>query len=474
MPTEIWTSDLETSVIRGIQAGIASARTSGEVPPQVVALLHAGLQRLLAAHGAVEIHCAGQFLELNRERFPRGDDDRVFTRRLVRVLHHCGLSGLRIDPGLGAGELQAALAVLGRSSLPGDLACEVPGRLRRAGVTHVTTVSAPPAPPSRFPAGAGFTLHRALAQRLYLRALRLYGEVSADLGAGGGSHFHAIRRLLQRMVDLMDEDDAPLLGLTSVKSLDNYELTHAVNVAILALVLARAAGLSRREVEVAGAAAFLHDVGQADVPAEILTRQGPLSAAEWERIRRHPLHGAARLLAAVPGGFAAPAALAALEHHLGTAADGYPKIPPGYATSPLARIVQIADTYDALTSRRVYRQDSVLPDRALAFLVENAGNKFDPLLVRLLVRTLGLYPPGTTVRLDTGEVGVVVRPNRRVRMLHRPQVCLVLDVQGRPVEAGTVVDLSDVAAGGFQRSIAGTLDPEPLEISPAAVFLGRA
>ena len=474
MPTEATLYELETSVIRGIQAGIASARTGGQVPPEVVALLHAGLQRLFTASGPVELRGVGQFLELNGTRFPRGDQDRVFTRRLLRVLHHCGLAGLRIEPELGAAELQTALGVLGRSSLPGDLAGEVPGRLRRAQVTHLTTLTGRPAPRFAFPAGAGFTLHRALAQRLYLQALRLYRELGEDLAHGGGFRVHDIRRILQRMVDLMDEDDAPLIGLTSIKSLESYELTHAVNVTILAMALARAAGLARRDVEVVGLAAFLHDVGQMDVPAPVLARPGALSDAEWASVRRHPLHGAGRLLAGLPRAFAAPAALAALEHHLGATGDGYPKSADGYTTGAAARIVQIVDTYDALTSRRVFRRESIRPDRALTLLVEDAGRKYDPVLVKLFVRTLGLFPPGTTVRLDTGEVGVVVRANRSRRMLHRPQVCLVLGAGGEPLELGTVVDLTESAgaANGFRRSITGTLDPEPLEIAPPAMFLG--
>jgi hypothetical protein len=95
------------------------------------------------------------------------------------------------------------------------------------------------------------------------------------------------------------------------------------------------------------------------------------------------------------------------------------------------------------------------------------------LLVKQFVRMLGLYPPGTTVRLDTGEVGIVVRSNRRPRMLHRPQVSLVLDAQGAPVEGDPVVDLADVqeGSGGFTRSVSRSVDPEPLEIAPAAAFL---
>jgi HD-GYP domain-containing protein (c-di-GMP phosphodiesterase class II) len=466
-------ADLETVVVRGIQTGIASYRGRGEGSPHLVALLHAGVTRLLAARGALELRRIGHFLDLNGVRFPRGDHDRVFTRRLSRTLRQCGLAGLRLEPGVGVGELRAMLQILGRASLPGDLLCEVPGRLRRAQVVHVSAIEANHEPEIRYPTGVGFSLHRSTAQRLYLRALALYGGLADALASHDTRHLYEIRRVIQRMVELMDEDAAPLLGLTSIKSMESYDLTHAVNVMILAVGLARTARLSRLDIEDVGFAAFLHDVGQFDIPDAILSRQGALSEAEWASMRRHTLLGAMRMLDAGPLEVCASSALVALEHHLGAQGDGYPKLPGGYVPSLLSRIVHIADTFDALTSRRVYRQRSVQPDRALAFMLEDAGKKFDPLLVKQFVRMLGLYPPGTTVRLDTGEVGIVVRSNRRPRMLHRPQVSLVLDAQGAPVEGDPVVDLADVqeGSGGFTRSVSRSVDPEPLEIAPAAAFL---
>jgi HD-GYP domain-containing protein (c-di-GMP phosphodiesterase class II) len=271
------------------------------------------------------------------------------------------------------------------------------------------------------------------------------------------------------MVNLCDEDDVTLLGLTCIKSLEDYVLTHAVNVTILSVALARAAQLPKRDVEHVGVAALLHDVGQIDVPQEVLQSAESLTEEEWGSIRRHTLHGALRLLEAGPLEFTAPAALAALEHHLGMWGDGYPKLPSGWSPSLASRIIQIADTYDALTSRRVYRQHPVRPDRVLAYMLENAGMRFDPVLVKLFVTILGLYPPGTAVELDEGSIGIVVRPNRETSLLHRPQVCVLLDGEGKPVEEDPIVDLAET-----ERGIARCVEAEALELAPAAIFLPGA
>ena len=92
--------------------------------------------------------------------------------------------------------------------------------------------------------------------------------------------------------------------------------------------------------------------------------------------------------------------------------------------------------------------------------------RFDPLLVKLFVQTVGIYPPGTAVELDGGEIGIVVRPNRETARLHRPQVCLLLDRDGHPVEKDPIVDLAME-----ERGIRRCVEAEALELAPAAVFL---
>jgi hypothetical protein len=141
----------------------------------------------------------------------------------------------------------------------------------------------------------------------------------------------------------------------------------------------------------------------------------------------------------------------------------------------MSRIVHLADTYDAMTSRRTYRRKSVHPHRVITWMLQDPEQQFDALLVKYLVHTLGLFPPGSTVRLDSGCVGVVVRANRLPQLLGRPQVCILLEADGTAAEPGAFVDLSEtlLVSEGERGTIEAAVDPDPLGISPAAVILAE-
>lgn len=494
---------LESIVVRGLQAGIASCRVRGGLLPDLIAMLHAGLNRLLADTGSLDLRSAGQFLLLNGERLPREHDDRVFARRLSRALRTRGLEGLRFEPGLTVKELGAALNILGKATvLPGR--SEVPGLLLKAQVKHVIPLLAQEDAAFRPPVGPGLSIHRRLAPHLYLQGLSVvaewvkasvsakekvdpdYAVVEANLKAlvqfDTGELPDEVRermcrtkRLLQRIVDLMEEDDAALLGLTIVKSLANYTVTHAVNVAILSIAIGRSVGLHKRDLLRLGMAGLFHDLGQMDVPPDVLQQPRALTAQEWAAMQRHTLSGASRLLRSGPLALMSDAALVALEHHMNVSGPGYPKASSGRETSLMSRIVHLADTYDALTSRRAYRSHSVQPHHVVTWMLHDTKRQFDPLLVKHLVHTLGLYPPGSTVRLDSGCIGVVVRANRTPQLLGRPQVCILLETDGTAAESGVFVDLSMtlLVPEGERGAIEEAVDPEDYDISPAAVFLSE-
>jgi HD-GYP domain-containing protein (c-di-GMP phosphodiesterase class II) len=246
-----------------------------------------------------------------------------------------------------------------------------------------------------------------------------------------------------------------------------------VNVAILAMAVGRTAGLRKSDLQRLGMAGLLHDLGQLDVPSEVLQQSGALTAEQWAAMQRHTLAGAARVLRSGPLALMSDAALVALEHHLGMSGQGYPRTHTSQLPALMSRIIHMVDTYDALTSRRNYRQHSIQPDRVVGWMLHDPEGRFDPLLVKLLVHTLGLFPPGSTVRLDSGCIGVVVRTNRTPQLLGRPQVCVLLEADGSAAEIGAYVDLSEtlLVSEGERGRIEKSVDPDEYGISPAAVFL---
>jgi hypothetical protein len=145
-----------------------------------------------------------------------------------------------------------------------------------------------------------------------------------------------------------------------------------------------------------------------------------------------------------------------LQHHVQYSGAGYPQKPGAWDLHRHTRIVSVADVFDAMTTARHYRESPLSPGRALRFIHKMSGTIFDPVVVNAFIRSMGVYPVGTTVRLDTGESAVVVRQNAELHHMHRPFVMLVngdgpysepVDLAARPNDDApytrTIVDSTD-------------------------------
>jgi hypothetical protein len=300
------------------------------------------------------------------------------------------------------------------------------------------------------PDAVGLRLHRELARSLYARAMRLGARLGAD-ALDGKPWLAEARRIVQRIVDLVYEDETALVGLTTIKALapandEPAVRTHAINVAILSILLGKQAKLGKAALAEIGLAALLHDVGL-DATGDVVM---------------HGLHGAECVLQLGPFESVVRAALVALEHHVTPEPSAARQAEHDAATA----IVQIADAYDTLTAR------GGRPDVVLQFILRRAGQKFDAALVKLFVQALGIYPPGTTVRLESGELGVVLRPSRDAQALDRPLVRILRDRSGQPSTKFATTDLAGRDARGTTARIAAAVDPAPFGIEPARVFLG--
>ena len=268
--------------------------------------------------------------------------------------------------------------------------------------------------------------------------------------------------VVEELVGRVIQDRATAMGLACVKGHDEYTLAHSVHVALLSVAFGDAIGLTEDELHDLGAAALLHDVGKVFVPTEVLRKPGKLTSEEWELMHRHPIEGAAVILGCRD--LPAAASVVAFEHHLHCDLTGYPHVRRRREISLWGMIVSLADIYDALTSCRPYRP-ALPPPEAAAELGRMANGKCDPRLVVWFREMLGLYPPGTCVRLDTGECGVVCRSH--LADPARPTVWVFLDAEGRPLLKPHEVRLDEMipGSGNHRRSI--------VETTPSAEALAR-
>lgn len=289
----------------------------------------------------------------------------------------------------------------------------------------------------------------------YAAGLDLLRQTAARLLAGRPADMDATVRLTEHLADLIAADPAQALLLTTVKSYDEYTYHHMVNVCCLSLALARALGLSREHAVALGIGGLLHDVGKVKVPAEILQHDGALDEEQWRLIQRHPVDGAGLVLITSRNAYH-PAIATVLEHHAAFDGSGYPTLSGHRSPSVPARIVAVADCFDAVTSKRPYRKPEERR-QALSLLQAGAGRAFDPRVVRTFVRMVGIFPVGSLVQLSTDEVAVVVRNHDE--LLARPIVRLVLDARGEATEAEEIDLARTDRHGAPLRTVVRSVDP---------------
>ena len=183
----------------------------------------------------------------------------------------------------------------------------------------------------------------------------------------------------------MHSDRRLVMPLLQLKEFDQYTTTHSLNVAVLAMALAESMGCRPREVRAMGVAGLLHDIGKIRIPIEVLTKPGKFTEEERRLMDRHPVDGARIILQGDQD--LDLAATVAYEHHIMLNGDGYPALHYRRECIMASRLVHVCDVYDALITRRPYREAWPHP-QAIAYLDERAGVEFDPAIVATFVRMM--------------------------------------------------------------------------------------
>jgi HD-GYP domain-containing protein (c-di-GMP phosphodiesterase class II) len=307
---------------------------------------------------------------------------------------------------------------------------------------------------------------RERALRTYQEALDFLRTSMTELQSPGELNQRRAKRVIHKLVDLSYEEveGFSLFGLASIKSHDAYTFNHMVNVCVLAIAFGQRLGFTRQELAELGLCALYHDLGKLEVPLEVLNKPGKLSPEEWALMGNHTVFGARALFPLLAyDRRVARRMLAVLQHHYGHDAKGYPNLRLLTRQTLYARIIAVVDLYDAMTTKRVY-QEEFLPDAALRRMQELAGRYCDPLLAKAFTNCMGIFPAGATVELHSGELAVVVEPNRDPELLDRPRVRVISDRRKARVEPFLV----DLASGeGTKRAIRCCVDPEARGINAA-------
>jgi HD-GYP domain-containing protein (c-di-GMP phosphodiesterase class II) len=311
------------------------------------------------------------------------------------------------------------------------------------------------------------------AKRGYARVAGSVGTLTQSSREGGTASFKQARRAIQNIIDLMVDDEAAILGLTTLRCHDQYTHNHSVNVSLLSIALANRAGYPKVELADLGLAALFHDMGKSTIPMEVLNKPGEFTDDDWVAMRNHPTEGVLGLskmrgITNLPGRMAA----ASFEHHMNLDFSGYPKLTVPWTLSLTGRILTIADCYDAMTSSRVYRREPMSPSKVLNMMLSKSGKSFDAVLLKLFVNCVGIVPIGSLVMLETNELAVVLKPAADKANTERPFVKVITDPQGNPIDHGHEVDLSEKdETGDFRHNIIRLIDNTEYKFDTSRYFV---
>jgi HD-GYP domain-containing protein (c-di-GMP phosphodiesterase class II) len=297
--------------------------------------------------------------------------------------------------------------------------------------------------------------------------------VLSSVRLGHSSNVKKIKRIVQGIVDQILDDETSLIGLTTIRDYDDYTFTHCVNVCIFSIALGRRLGLGRVQLYDLGFAGLFHDIGKSRVPIEIIQKPGALDDEEWRLVATHPWLGVLSLFQLhEQQEYPYRSMLVAYQHHMKRDLTGYPRTARMAEMTFYSRIVAVADSFDAATTRRVYTAEPLSPADVMQDMRDNPRRGMDPVVVKAFVALLGIYPVGTLVVLDTFELAVVHGANSIAGMLSRPIVRIISDDVGNVRHPGELFDLAEKdETENYRKSVIKTVDPDRHGIRVGDYFL---
>ncbi len=354
---------------------------------------------------------------------------KINSAEQIDIIAGLGLQKVRYNPELS--DEAVALAVASRHKAPSP-----------APVTDVARVPAAASPVMQAKQAmlAKIRQRREVAERIekaFVATARSIRDIERNLYSQPAETLATATGLVADIADRMLTAPEMVIQVIGEKPGGEELYLHSLNVAVLAMMMAREMGLPRDVVSTLGLGALLHDIGQHDIPDRVRNKVGDLTPAERHFFEQHPVYG----VAMAQRMHVSDAVLAVIaQHHEHWDGGGYPARLQGEGIALLARIVVITNYFDELCNPPALA-DALTPHEALSAMFARLQGKFDPQLLRVFIHCMGVYPPGSVVQLSNGLLALVssvntTHPMKPVVLVHDPSVprdeAILLDMSQEP------------------------------------------
>lgn len=284
-----------------------------------------------------------------------------------------------------------------------------------------------------------------------------------DVRMGKAVNTESAMQCVDEIAASVARNEGALISLLRLKNKDDYTYMHSVAVSALMVVLAKELGLSEREVKQAGLAGLLHDIGKAAIPMDYLNKPGALTDEEFAVVREHPQRGYELMKQA---NITDEVALdVCLHHHEKMNGEGYPERLQGDEISLFAKMGAVCDVYDAITSTRAYKA-SWEPSQSLQRMAKWSDH-FDDTVFKAFVKSVGIYPIGSMVKLKSGRLAVVIDQSQK--SLLAPIVKVFFSIKSK---SRIPIEVLDLSKPGLQDVVVGYEDPALWGVSDVNALWG--
>ena len=339
----------------------------------------------------------------------------------LNTLKNCGVDEIWIDTSLG---LDVDSGVAAHSQSEAEL--KVENELKKIEQT-----------PQKTEALVSLQIELIAAKKLHTKTKEAVVSLFKDVRMGNALKLDGAVSLVDELNQSIIRNPSALICLSRLKTADNYTYLHSVSVCVLMIALGRQLGMKDDMLKQAGIAGLLHDIGKVFIPDEVLNKPGKLTDEEFNIVKTHPVKGWEFLK---NSGEVNDLILDVCRHHHERVDGmGYPDKLSGEALTLFARMGAVCDVYDAITSNRSYKKGWE-PVESIRKMAEWNNGHFDEVVFHAFVKTVGIYPTGTLLKLKSGRLGVVTDQSKK--SLVKPIVKVFFSTRSNVHILQEIVDLS--------------------------------